>query len=100
VLKPRVKPQARRGLLDLAAFKEVPYTVFTFSVFVGFLGLYQPFFYVQSFAIKTGLTNPNLGFYLLSILNATSAFGRILPGMVSDKSELLRAVRLFLVEYN
>ncbi|QKX59663.1 uncharacterized protein TRUGW13939_06803 [Talaromyces rugulosus] len=92
VLKPRVKPQARRGLLDLAAFKEVPYTVFTFSVFVGFLGLYQPFFYVQSFAIKTGLTNSNLGFYLLSILNATSAFGRILPGMVSDKIGAMNAM--------
>ena len=54
-------------------------------MFLAFMGLYAPFFYVQTYAIETGLANPNLAFYLLSIINAASIFGRIIPGFVADK---------------
>lgn len=87
VYKVRVLPQQKRAIIDFAAFKEAPYVVFVFSAFVGFMGLYQPFFYVQTFAIERHITNANLGFYILAIMNATSAFGRIIPGMLSDKSK-------------
>lgn len=53
------------------------------------MGLYQPFFYVQTFAIEKHITNENLGFYILAIMNATSAFGRIIPGILSDKSKCI-----------
>jgi len=53
-------------------------------MFLAFMGLYAPFFYVQTYAIETGLANPNLAFYLLSIINAASIFGRIIPGFVGD----------------
>ncbi|KMU75800.1 hypothetical protein CISG_05197 [Coccidioides immitis RMSCC 3703] len=85
VMRVRVVPDKKRAILDLAAFKELPYFFFVFSVFVGFMGLYQPFFYVQTFAIQNSITNSNLGFYILAIMNSTSAFGRIIPGILSDK---------------
>ncbi|GAM37667.1 hypothetical protein TCE0_024r07773 [Talaromyces pinophilus] len=85
VYKVRILPEKKRAILDFAAFKEPAYVIFVFSAFVGFMGLYQPFFYVQTFAIEKHITNANLGFYVLAIMNATSAFGRIIPGILSDK---------------
>ncbi|KAF7185693.1 MFS-type transporter dbaD [Pseudocercospora fuligena] len=85
VLKVRVLPAGRRKFLDLAAWKEVPYTFFVLGSFVGFLGLYTPFFYIQTYAIQTGITSPDLGFYLLAILNAASTFGRVIPNFIADR---------------
>ncbi|KAI1907909.1 hypothetical protein LOZ61_005856 [Ophidiomyces ophidiicola] len=85
VMKVRVVPDKRRAIMDLAAFKELPYFFFNASVFIAFMGLYQPFFYIQTFAIKNGITTENLGFYILAIMNAASAFGRIIPGILSDR---------------
>ena len=47
----RVKPPAKRKLLDLSAFKEPPYVLFVLGSFIGFMGLYVPFFYIQYFGI-------------------------------------------------
>ncbi|TKA32032.1 hypothetical protein B0A50_01278 [Salinomyces thailandicus] len=84
VMRVRVPPTGRRKMLDLTAFKEPPYVFFVAGLFLAFMGLYAPFFYVQSYAIETGIANPRLAFYLLSIINATSTFGRIIPGYVGD----------------
>lgn len=89
VYKVRSLPDKKRDLVDFAAFKEPPYAIFVFGMFVGFIGLYQPFFYIQEFAIEKHITNSNLGFYILPIMNAASAFGRVIPGILSDKGECL-----------
>ena len=47
-------------------------------------GMFTPLFYVQQFAVSLGLS-PGAAFYLLSIVNGSSAFGRILPGFVADR---------------
>lgn len=80
VMRVRVLPAGRRKFFDLTAFKEPPYVLFVGGSFLAFMGLYAPFFYVQSFAITTGIADPNLAFYFLSIINASSTFGRIIPG--------------------
>ncbi|GIZ38460.1 hypothetical protein CKM354_000187700 [Cercospora kikuchii] len=84
VLRIRVLPAGRRKFLDLAAWKEVPFTFFVLGTFIGFLGLYTPFFYIQSYALALG-TSPDLAFYLLAILNAASTFGRVLPNLLADR---------------
>lgn len=85
VMKVRVLPAQRRALLDLPAFKEIPYTLFVAGAFIGFMGLYMPFFYIQLYAIRGGITDTNLAFYLLAVLNSASVFGRIVPNFVADK---------------
>ncbi|KAK4964086.1 hypothetical protein LTR66_012481 [Elasticomyces elasticus] len=85
-MKVRVLPAARRKFLDLAAFREAPYFLFVFGGFLGFMGLYTPFFYVQTYAIAKHITDENLGFYMLSIINAASIFGRIIPNYVADRT--------------
>jgi hypothetical protein len=46
--------------------------------------MFTPLFYLQQFAISLGIS-PDAAFYLLSIVNGASAFGRILPGFVADR---------------
>lgn len=85
VLRVRVLPAGRRRFLDMTAFKEWPYVLYVAGMFLAFIGLYAPFFYVQSYAIETKLASPDLAFYLLSVINAASTFGRVIPGFVGDK---------------
>lgn len=85
VMKPRVLPASKRALIDWTAFKDVPFMVFTLGSFIGFMGLFMFFFYIQLYAITKQITDDNLAFYLLSILNAASVFGRIVPNFIADK---------------
>jgi len=86
VMKVRVLPASRRKIIDWSAFREPPYMLFLVGGFLGFMGLYTPFFYMQSYAIATGITDRQLGFYLLSVLNSASILGRIVPNFVADKT--------------
>lgn len=84
IMRPRVMPKHKRHLTDLAAFKEPPYTLFCLGMFFGFIGFYGPVYYLQPYAISKGITDENLGFYLLPILNAASIAGRIIPNYFTD----------------
>ncbi len=84
-MKQRVAPPTRRKIFDWGAFKEMPYLFFLLGTFFGFMGIFVPFFYVQLNAIQVAKTSPNLAFYLLSILNAGSIFGRTIPNFLADK---------------
>lgn len=48
-----------------------------------YVGLFSPLFYVTPYTVSLGL-DPNMAFYMISILNAASLFGRILPGILAD----------------
>lgn len=84
-MKVRVRPAQKRALIQLSAFTEPPFTLFTIGMFFGFMGLYFPFFYTQSYAISTGIMEQSLANYLFAILNAASIFGRILPNFIADR---------------
>lgn len=84
LMRQRFKPKEKRRLYQFSAFKEPAFCIFTAAMFLGFLGFYNFLFYVQTYAIETGIVGPNLGFYLLSMLNAASTFGRITPNFVAD----------------
>lgn len=86
VMKVRVLPAARRKIIDLKAFTEAPYLLFVAGSFVAFMGLYAPFFYVESYSIEYGITDVSLAFYLLAIINSASVFGRIIPNFIADKT--------------
>lgn len=85
VMRVRVLPAKSRSLFDLPAFKIPAYALMVFGFFIGFMGLYMPFFYAQVYALTEHIADENLGFYLLAIMNSTSVFGRIIPNFVADK---------------
>ncbi|KAJ5086064.1 hypothetical protein N7532_010835 [Penicillium argentinense] len=84
IMRVRFKPKDKRKLYQLSAFKDLGYCLFTVAMFLGFLGFYNFLYYVQPYAIDTGIVDSNLGFYLVSMLNAASTFGRIAPNFLAD----------------
>ncbi|EKM75901.1 hypothetical protein AGABI1DRAFT_131804 [Agaricus bisporus var. burnettii JB137-S8] len=67
-----------------AIFTDVAYLVSIAAAFCINLGLFFPFFYLQSYALSVGIKS-SLAFYLLAILNGGSAFGRIIPNILAGK---------------
>lgn len=84
IMRVRFQPKDKRKLYQFSAFKEPSFCLFTVAMFFGFLGFYNFLFYVQPYAIQTGIVDSNLGFYLISMLNAASTFGRIAPNFLAD----------------
>ncbi|THW45167.1 MFS general substrate transporter [Aureobasidium pullulans] len=92
VMRVRVLPAARRAVFDLKAFTELPYLFFVLGGFLAFMGLYAPFFYIESYGITYNITSESLGFYTLSIINSASVFGRIVPNLIADRTGPLNMI--------
>ncbi|KAH9825744.1 Major facilitator superfamily (MFS) general transporter [Teratosphaeria destructans] len=84
LLKPRLPPRKSGPIVDITAFTDMTYSSFVVGLAFGFLAFFIPFFYSESFALNIGVGG-DLSFYLLSIMNAASMFGRILPTALADK---------------
>jgi MFS family permease len=77
--KPKTKPKA-----DIASIKTVPFGLLACWFFLASTGLFIPMFYIPSYSISIG-KDPDMSFYLLSILNGVSLIGRLVPGFLADK---------------
>ena len=75
-LRSRLPPAKKsRTLLDLPAFKNLPYTLFSIGLFLSFAGLYIPIFYIISWAQAHAHIESDLSFYMLAVLNGASVLG-------------------------
>lgn len=92
-----VPPKKSRRLFDASAFRSILFVLFSFGVFLAGIGLYIPFFYVIVYAQVKIHVEDNLSFYLLSILNAASGFGRIIGGLLADKFGSLEVMCVFML---
>lgn len=91
----RLPPKPPRSLFQPSAFKSWTYTLQSLGIMFGFAGLYVPMFYIQIYALTRGVTsNVDYAFYLLSILNARSFFGRLVPNFVADKIGVMNMIML------
>ncbi|KAJ3993903.1 major facilitator superfamily domain-containing protein [Lentinula boryana] len=74
------------GLFNFRAFRDSPpFSVYCTGVVFLFLGLFTVLTYIDISAVTNGVS-PNYTFYLVSITNASSTVGRIVTGLVVDKS--------------
>ena len=73
----RIGTPERHRILDLSAWRELPYSLFALAIFLGFVGFYAPFCYIQEFSTNKAIMTDDLVFYLLPVLNAGAIFGRI-----------------------
>ncbi|TFK79571.1 MFS general substrate transporter [Polyporus arcularius HHB13444] len=81
----RLPPKKDLGpFIDWKSFKNPAYSIYTLSLFIGFLGLYTCLTYLSLSGLLNGV-NPDLSFYLLSIANASSAIGRLGGGILADR---------------
>lgn len=81
VLQGEVKAH-KRGLVSL--LKDTTFLVLCSGLSISYLGMFSPFFYATSYARSLGHST-SFAFYLVSIVNAASLFGRILPGILADR---------------
>lgn len=89
----RSPPKPPRSLFQPSAFKLWTYSLQTFGTMFGFIGLYIPMFYIQIYSLTRQITsNQDYAFYLLSILNAGSFFGRVIPNFLAGKIGLMNMV--------
>ena len=71
----------KQGLVSL--LKDTTFLVLCSGLAISYLGMFSPFFYATSYAQSVGHST-SFAFYLVSIVNAASLFGRILPGILAD----------------
>ena len=88
------KAHLSRRAFDLKAFREMPFTLFTLSMFLVFVSYYVPLTYISVFAQYTLQTSDNLAGYLLAILNAMSLLGRTVPYILNSR---VTPIRIFFV---
>lgn len=81
-LEPSEKKQHKT---DISILKNKSFLLLCSGVSLAYLGLFGPFFFVSSYASLHHYGSDSMAFYLISILNAASLFGRVLPGLLADK---------------
>jgi predicted MFS family arabinose efflux permease len=84
VMRAKSFPSSRRPFLDLKVLRDVPFVLFSFGEFFGFMGMYIPFYYMSTYGFTKGIVDESLAFYLLTIINSASVFGRIVPNFFAD----------------
>lgn len=85
LLKPRLEPTAARALVDLAALQEPSFILLFPVATISYAAVYIPLVYLPSFGIDYHLIDLNLGFYLVSIINAATIPGWLTPPMIDLK---------------
>lgn len=81
VLQRPTTSRAKRAFLDRSALIDVPYVLFVLGCVLTFLGLYTTFFYIATYAVEANVASQSMALYLVSILNGSSVFGRVLPNI-------------------
>lgn len=81
--QPGIARAKRRDLLDLPAFKDASYSLYVAGDFLLYVGPWIPLFYIPSYAQNTLGTSREFAFALVSIANAGSVAGRILPTLLT-----------------
>jgi MFS family permease len=86
-MRTRVPPAAgrHRAVIDKTAFRDAPYLIFIAGGLFGFLALYVPFFYITLFATSRNVVTESFAPYLVTLLNAGSIVGRIVPNAMADR---------------
>jgi MFS family permease len=83
VMSPRVPPRKTTVFIG-AAWKDKQYVLRVAALFFMFMGMWTPIFYLPTYAVSRGMST-KLASSLLAIVNASSTFGRIVPGILADK---------------
>ncbi|KAH8664530.1 major facilitator superfamily transporter [Xylariales sp. PMI_506] len=78
------KKSASKKKTDLSLLKNWTFLLLCAGLATVYLGLFTPFFYVSSYAIDQGMSS-STAFYLISAVNASSFFGRVIPGYLADR---------------
>ncbi|KAG7441150.1 MFS general substrate transporter [Guyanagaster necrorhizus] len=71
-------------LFSFQEFKSAPFSLYCASTLTSFLGIYTVLTYIDVSATKVGVPE-DFSFYLVSIANCASGFGRYFAGLLGDR---------------
>jgi predicted MFS family arabinose efflux permease len=63
-------------------------------MFIGFVGVFIPFFYVSNMGGATATKSSSVALSFLLVMNGVSTFGRLIPGLLADKIGPLNVICL------
>jgi predicted MFS family arabinose efflux permease len=81
----RDAPKTRRALFQPKAFTEPTFALYALAGLLQFLAFYVPVFFLPTYGSRHLDLSPDLAYYMLAVLNGSSAFGRTLPSLIADK---------------
>lgn len=84
------RAHSSRRALDLAAFRELPFSLFTLGMFLVFVPYYVPMTYIPVFAQTALRASDDLAGYMLAIVNAGSLLGRTVPYILNSRVTPIR----------
>lgn len=70
--------------VDVASLKDANYAIFVLGSAISCLGIFVPMYYIVQYAQGHNISQ-TLAFGVLSIMNAGSVFGRIVPSILADR---------------
>ncbi len=85
LMKQRIPPRTSGPIVEWAAFRDVPYTLYSVGMFLVFWGLYVAFFYISNFAKHVIGLSQEKAIDLLIIMNGAGVFTRIGPNYLADR---------------
>ncbi|KAF9461140.1 MFS general substrate transporter [Collybia nuda] len=84
IMKPR-PPTRNPEPVDMnQIWRDRPYWATNFGIFLGFWGVYIPYFYLQLFAAIQDVDDDFIA-WIIPILNAGAMFGRFMPSFLADR---------------
>ncbi|KAJ7675901.1 major facilitator superfamily domain-containing protein [Mycena polygramma] len=84
LVKERLPPAKGKQFFAFGLFMKPGYTIFCIGMFFVVWGLFFLIFFLPSYGALHGF-DANMTFYSVSVLNAASLFGRIVPGFLADR---------------
>ncbi|KAF7343387.1 MFS general substrate transporter [Mycena venus] len=85
--KPRLPTKKERAPEDNAVLKlilkDFPYWLSVWGACLVLWGLFFPYFYLQLYAVLHGV-DKNVAFYTITVLNAATVVGRLVPNLLAD----------------
>lgn len=87
-MRTRTPPTAsgrKRAMIDRTALRDAAYLTFVAGGLFAFLALYVPFFYITLYATSKGVASESFAPYLVTLLNAGSIVGRVVPNALADR---------------
>jgi MFS family permease len=85
VMRVRTLTSKGKKYIDTSIFVDRTFMLYAISMFIGFVGVFIPFFYISNMAGAIATRSSSVALSFLLVMNGVSTFGRLIPGLLADR---------------
>ena len=85
LVKPRLPPRKNGRFVELSAFKEPTYLLYTIGIFLALWGNFVAYFYLRAYAKDIVHVSEDVSFNMLLVMNGIGIPGRLIPSLIADR---------------